>query len=321
MAQRTAHLYLKKGSVDDLEEALADIETQLLNATESERRFEASLVFAAEDSQAVLDALQESFGESDGFQLILSEVAASLPEVEEEQKMAGRVSREELFNSIDDTIQFSWIYLVMTAVSTLIAAFGLIRDDVALIVGSMVIAPLLGPNIALALATTLADFTLLRRAAVMNFIGVLFSLALAFGFGFFFSGSLESEEVMRRTAVTFGDIALALAAGVAGTLAFTTGTAASVVGVMVALALLPPIAVLGMLLGAAQYEASYGTLLLVLTNIICLNLASVVTFFVQGVRPFSWSESENAKRTALSAALLWLVLLGALAILIALSEV
>jgi uncharacterized membrane protein len=120
--------------------------------------------------------------------------------------------------------------------------------------------------------------------------------------------------------VVTGDILLALAAGAAGTLAFTQGLSGAVIGVMVAVALVPPLVVSGMLLGDGHFSSAGGALLLTLANVICINLAGVATFLAQGVRPRSWWEAERARRATLRAILLWLVLLASLSLIVWLNQ-
>jgi uncharacterized membrane protein len=105
---------------------------------------------------------------------------------------------------------------------------------------------------------------------------------------------------------------LALASGAAGALAFTTGLPSALIGVMVAVALMPPLVAFGMLLGGGYPAQSLGPLLLLATNVICLNLAAVGTFVAKGIRPRTWWEAERAKTAVRRAALVWGLLLAAL---------
>jgi uncharacterized hydrophobic protein (TIGR00341 family) len=120
------------------------------------------------------------------------------------------------------------------------------------------------------------------------------------------------SEVASRTRVGFGDIAVALASGCAGALAFTTGVSATLIGVMVAVALLPPLVTFGLLLGGGNLELATGALSLFLMNLICVNLAGVATFLVQGIRPASWWEKDRAVKATRIAIVLWMALLAAL---------
>lgn len=281
------------------------------------------LLIPAEETEPVMDAFESQYGNVKDFHVVLFPVEATLPrppadpkkeeqpaEQQERQKDGGiRVSREELYNDVSDTLGVTRIFVILTVLSTVVAAVGLVRDDVVLIIAAMVIAPLLGPNVAMALATTLGDTDLLRRSLKTNLVGVVSALAFAVLLGVLFRVNPDTPAIASRTSVRVGDILLALAAGAAGTLAFTHGISGAVIGVMVAVALVPPLVVGGMLLGAGYVQLAIGALLLTSANVICINLAGVVTFYLQGVRPRSWWEAEQAKSRTLKAMLLWAILL------------
>jgi uncharacterized hydrophobic protein (TIGR00341 family) len=126
----------------------------------------------------------------------------------------------------------------------------------------------------------------------------------------------QTPEIFSRTEVGLSDIVLALASGAAGALAFTSGLSAALIGVMVAVALLPPLVTLGLLVGAGEFRMALGAMLLFLTNIICVNLAGVATFLFQGIRPLSWWEAAKAKKATYYAIVLWAFLLTVLIIVV-----
>ena len=285
------------------------------------------LLIPAEETEPVMDAFEDRYADVDGFHVVLLPVEATLPrppaepdeenQPSEQQKRqkrneSVRISREELYNEVNDTLGVTRIFITLTLLSTIVAAVGLMRDDVAVIIGAMVIAPLLGPNVAMSLATTLGDTDLLRRALKTNLVGIASALVLAVLVGMLFKFDPNTPAIASRTSLRVGDILLALAAGSAGTLAFTHGISGAVIGVMVAVALVPPLVVCGMLLGAGYPHLSFGAFLLTAANVICINLAGVVTFFVQGVRPRNWWEAKQAKGRTLKAMLLWVILLAVL---------
>ena len=209
---------------------------------------------------------------------------------------------------------------MLVVLSSVVASIGILKDNVAIIIGAMVIAPLIGPNIALAFGTTLGDTDLIGRALRANIAGVAAALAFSVLTGVVFSVDPGIRELASRTDVGFGDIALALAAGIAWTLAFTKGLPSSLIGVMVAVALLPPTVTLGMLLGSGNFAPAFGALQLLLVNLICVNLAGVSTFFAQGVRPLTWWEAKRAKKATRTAMIIWTLLLLLLVVTILLSK-
>lgn len=215
-----------------------------------------------------------------------------------------------------DSAALGPVYLAMVAASTVVAAVGVIRNDVAVIIGAMVIAPLLGPNMALALAAALADTALARRAAVTNLAGITLAMAISAGVGLLVPVDATVEAIASRTRPATSDMVLALAAGVAGSLAFTSGFPQAVIGVMVAVALLPPLVIFGLLLGAGMPTLAVGAFLLLSLNVISVNLAGVATFLVGGVRPAGWWDAKRARTSGRWAALIWGGLLAALAVVL-----
>lgn len=282
------------------------------------------LLVAAEESEKIMDRLEQAYAHQDGFRVILLPVEAVLPRpesVEEPEKSVeespqssngGRISREELYNDATEALGVTRILVAMTVLSSIVAAVGLVRDDVAVIIGAMVIAPLLGPNVAMSLAVTLGDLKLLKRAFVTNIAGFAIALVMALLVGVCFRIDATVPAIEGRTRLSSGDFALALSAGSAGTFAFTRGMSGAVIGVMVAVALMPPLVTFGMLLGDLQFRQAIGALWLVTANVVCVNLAGVATFLAQGVRPRTWWEEERAKRATRIAMTIWGVLLLAL---------
>ena len=217
-----------------------------------------------------------------------------------------------MYEDIKNGALCSRVYLAMVVLSTVVATIGLYYNSVAIIIGAMVIAPLLGPNVALALGTTLGDLSLLRRALLTALAGIATTMALSVIIGVLLHVNPASPEVASRTGVGLGDIAVALASGCAGALAFTTGVSATLIGVMVAVALLPPLVTFGLLLGGGHPVPAMGALSLFLMNLICVNLAGVTTFLVQGIRPATWWEKDRAVKATRVAIGLWAALLAGL---------
>jgi uncharacterized hydrophobic protein (TIGR00341 family) len=290
----------------------------------SEGLLRVHMVVATEQSEAVMDRLEQVFGGREEFQLTLLPLEATLPRPAEpepaptEKKTAAssRISREELYQEIAAGLKVRSTFVTMVLLSSIVAAIGLYRDDIAILIGAMVIAPLLGPNVALSLAATLGDSELAGKAIRINALGVALSLAVALSFGALLTIEPGMPAFAARSQVGGGDLLLALASGAAGALAFTTGLPSALIGVMVAVALMPPLVAFGMLLGGGYPVQSLGPLLLLATNVICLNLAGVATFVAKGVRPRTWWEAERAKTAVRRAAIAWGALLLALVVIL-----
>ncbi|MDP3334369.1 MAG: TIGR00341 family protein [Methylococcaceae bacterium] len=283
------------------------------------------ILLDAEQSEAVLDLLGERFAGKEGNRMVILAVEATLPRDEPEQtapeeKSPERISREEMYEDIKDAAECSRVYLAMVVLSTIVAAVGLYYDSVAIIIGAMVIAPLLGPNMALSLGTTLGDLSLLRHAIRTALVGIATTMVLSVFIGIILQVDPASPELASRNGVALGDIAVALASGCAGALAFTTGVSTALIGVMVAVALLPPLVAFGLLLGGGHPALAIGALSLFLVNLVSVNLAGVTTFLVQGIHPATWWEKNQAEQATRTALKLWVALLVALVVLILLFQ-
>ncbi len=276
--------------------------------------------------QPLVDRIHTVLSGSDHWRLAILPADGTLPEVkldEEEAKAESARSvtatREEVYSSVSAGTKLDPAFLLLVVLSTLVAGIGLISDNVAVVVGAMLIAPLLGPNLALAFAAALGDRALMARAVRTGLIGFALAILLPAAFALLTPVALDSDELRLRTAVGYDGIALALAAGTAAALSLTAGLSTTLVGVMVAAALLPPAATTGLMLGAARTDAALGAATLLAVNIISINLAAQIVFLVKGIKPHRWFEQKEAQQSFNLTIVVWAILLAAVALIIATS--
>ena len=128
--------------------------------------------------------------------------------------------------------------------------------------------------------------------------------------------SPEMPQIAARSDVSYFYLFLALATGVSGAYSITTGVAEALVGVIVAVALLPPLVAAGLLFGGGFWLNGAEALLLCLVNVVCINLSGVVTFLLQGAKPNKWWKAKQAKNAVTVAVSLCIALLAILAVFI-----
>lgn len=280
------------------------------------------VLLPTEQTEEMLDRLEKALSGSEGFRVVILSPEATIPRPEEEEERAeeesntGRISVEELYQKIEKDAGVTRKYLVMVVLASFVAATGLLKDDVAVVIGSMVIAPLLSPFMALSLATTLADFRLAREAAATTLAGSAVALAIGLLMGLFMEVDPGVSQLASRADISHYYIFLALASGAAGAFSLTTAVSEALVGVMVAVALLPPLAATGILFGSGHPVDAFGALLLFLVNVASVNLSGVLTFVAQGVRPRRWWEAKKARRATVWSVVVWAGILAVLAVLI-----
>ena len=327
MAERLIELYTS-WPTEKLTEILAEINAGKVWSTKTaEGQNHVRLLVDAGQAERVVDDVESRFASDGTFRLFLLPVGASLPrpkppepeETEVPDAAAGeeppspqRVSREELYADLTEGLAIGWQFLVMVALAAIVAAIGLLRDSATVIIAAMVIAPLLKPNLALALGTTLGDLDLVRTSIRVNLAGMALGLGLAVLVGVVLPIDPATPEIDARTRVGVGDLLLASASGVAAALSVTTAASSALIGVMVAVALMPPLVVAGLLLGAGHLGRAAGAAELLAVNVVCVNLAGVATFWAQRIVPARYWEAARARAATRKAAVLWGGLLFAL---------
>ncbi|RLQ93420.1 TIGR00341 family protein [Falsibacillus albus] len=263
------------------------------------------LLVNSQQTEEILDYLESVSNLIDGFEVILfpvqayitRETAEKKEEEEEDKSKVERASRQELYTKIEANSHVDIGYSIFVAISAVVVTIGLIKNSSAIVIGGMVIAPLLGPVIGVAFASILGDFKLLRSALLTVLTGVILSLIVSIGLGLFFGIPTHSQEFMSRTKVSIEDIVLALASGAAGSLSTLRKFPSALVGVMVAVALLPPIAVMGMSGAAFLWPEAIHATLLLLVNISSILLSAVVVFSLTGIRPLKYDEVQKANNS------------------------
>ncbi|HUV24832.1 MAG TPA: TIGR00341 family protein [Methanomassiliicoccales archaeon] len=336
MAQRLIEVIVPKGRSHRIPDIMKEHEKlDMWEETLPDDRTNFIILVKAEDVEPILDDLEGQLAWAEGFRVILLPVEASLPrpkepeekkkeeeaeEPEKKKRVPLRISREELYNDITEMTDVNTTFLSLIVISAVVAAIGLYTNNVAVIIGAMVIAPMLGPNVAFSLATTLGDRELAFKSQKANLIGISMAVLFAVIMGLIFNVDPTTFEIASRTSAGLPDVLLALASGTAGVLSITVGVATALVGVMVAVALVPPLVTFGLLLAGGYWDLAAGAGMLFLINLICINLSGVMVFMVKGITPRRWWEAEKAKKSARNSMMLWTALLLLLIIAILFSQ-
>ena len=258
------------------------------------------IVARPEKQQELIDQLQSALGKGEAWRITIMPIEATIPELEEaapEQGSPEQATREELYSRIDRGTRLDSTFVQLVVLSTVVAAIGLLENSVTIVIAAMLIAPLFGPNVAMAFGSTLGDRELVARAAATNAAGIALSIACAAAAGLILPIDGSSGELLARATLGYDNIVLALAAGAAGALSLMTELPATLTGVMVAVALLPPAATLGYFLGTAQLRLAAGALALLAVNGVCINLSAQLVFLAKGIKPRTWLERRAAQHS------------------------
>ena len=208
----------------------------------------------------------------------------------------------------------------MIILSSIVAGAGLIGNSPAVIIGSMVIAPLLGPNVALAFSISVGDVDLFKESIKHFLLGVLIALSLGIVQGLVIPFPENTGELLSRTNIGFLDLLLAFCSGIAGVLSLVVGANTTLVGVMIAVALMPPLVSFGILLGRGEPVLAVSALLLFLANVIVINLAGILTFRLEKVEPKHYFHQQVTRKKAKLLITLWILTLAIISVIIVLKK-
>jgi uncharacterized hydrophobic protein (TIGR00341 family) len=233
------------------------------------------------------------------------------------------ISREELQAKADDLASGLRTYVLMTVISAVIATAGLLLDSPATVVGSMVIAPLIGPAMSAAIGTVVDDEDMFRRGVRMQLLGVFVAIVAATLFAFALRwlalvppgiDPLELAEVSERLAPNVLVLVVAIGAGLAGIVSLMTGVSAALVGVMIAVALIPPAAAVGIGIAFQIPRLVVGAGVIVAVNVLSINLSALVMLWYEGYRPQRWFREDDARAAFLKRAAILAVAIAVLSV-------
>lgn len=201
----------------------------------------------------------------------------------------AHASQEEyatLFGALRDETQLSWTFAILLILSTVLATLGLFINSASVIIGAMLLAPLMQPIVGLSMGVLRRDTGLLFSGARSIAVGVGLVLASAMTIAWLTPMHELGSEMAARLSPTILDMLVAIASGVAAAYAKNNPKiSGSLVGVAIAVALVPPLSVAGIGLGWGDMSMFANAMLLFVTNLVGIVFAAALTFFVQGFSP------------------------------------
>ena len=325
---RLVQLAVPEGTVPAVEATLEDEGIDYYHTDETSRKgYDTIISFTVEppEVEPILDRLYEAGLSGDDHGIIVDVETDLLEEVQRERESESEVGRHariadaELRTEAGNQLMDPYSFVQMTVLSALVATVGLILDSAAVIIGSMVIAPLLGPALSSTVGTVVDEQELFWKGVRYQFGGVVAAVASATVFAWVLKVTAiappgravtNTAQIAARLSPDVLSLILALASGAAGVLSLATRTKNAIVGVMIAAALVPPAATAGIGIAWGLPVLTIDSGILVLVNLLAINLAGLGVFWYLGYRPRTWLGVEHTQKTLLkrSAALVLAIL-------------
>ena len=205
------------------------------------------------------------------------------------------VSLEELAFSREAASipSFGFFFLLISA--TLIATLGLLANSTAVIIGAMIVAPLMNPILSMSFAIVTANWKLYKLSIITIALGTCCAILISFVIGFLIPINIVGSEIIARTSPNLIDLGIAIAAGAAGAFSLTRNNiGSSIAGVAIAVALVPPLCVVGIGFGlgdqisaeigkvlVSDLRLSKGAFLLFLSNLAGITFTACLVFLSQ----------------------------------------
>ncbi|MCS3901312.1 TIGR00341 family protein [Methanococcus voltae] len=326
MKLRLIECYVPKGIFAGLESSVSEESLDKIiwsSVNEERNQTVIKILTTLSCAESITDELSTAYGGSN-FRIFTLSPTSTYPRLLEEEKeesnetnnedkkekLTERFTRGEILSKMEDFSKITKEYILMLILSAIVASIGLWKNDVAIIIASMIIAPLLGPNIALSFSVSVADFELAKKSLKNLILGVSLVLIFSIFLGHIIPITPEYPQIASRMDLGLYNVLIALSAGIIGTLSvLISGISSSVVGVMIAVALIPPLVAFGLMLGAGYYLEALPIMILFIMNIVAVNFCSVLLFFVYGITPYKWWEKEKAKTFTIFTLIFWLLAL------------
>ena len=175
-------------------------------------------------------------------------------------------------------------YMFMTAMSGGIAVLGLLLSSPAVVIGAMLLSPLMDPIMGLGFALAIGDYKWLRRSAKSLAWGSILAIGLCAAIVFLSPIQDITSEIASRTRPNLFDLLVAIFSALAGAYAMIRGREGTIVGVAIATALMPPLAVVGFGLATGNWTVFSGALLLYVTNLMAIALIAALMARLYGFR-------------------------------------
>ncbi len=196
-----------------------------------------------------------------------------------------RTQRVRLVERIQQSSEWDIDFISLIVLSTLIAAFGLIQNSTAVVIGAMLVAPLMTPLLGSGLSLIQGNKLLARKASKTVLLGFVTAYFLSVLLGFLVPGLEVSSEMAARGAPRLPDIIIAFLSGMAAVYAMGRPHLVSALpGVAIAAALVPPIATSGLATSLGEITLAAGSALLFLTNIVAIILGGAACWWFIGFR-------------------------------------
>jgi uncharacterized hydrophobic protein (TIGR00341 family) len=296
---RQLQITLPEEFKEEAEEVIEDYSADI-SSSEVERDEEDFIEFTVTADSDDIDELTEelkSLEDVDSGELSIRvlEQESLIEKGQETKGSSSELSQEELYSKAQEFSGFTRPQWGLIGLSSAIAAFGIAMDNVIMVIGAMMLAPMLSPFVSSALSLAVGDKKLMKSSLRAGTESIVISIVVAII-------ALTTIPVSRTPVLEMiispglPTIMLSLLVGAAAALTFTTGLRDQIAGVAVAIALVPPLAAVGIGVNMKDYYLAAQSLSVALQNALSIIVAGFATFKILGVKPSTYYKKKEAEK-------------------------
>jgi uncharacterized hydrophobic protein (TIGR00271 family) len=216
--------------------------------------------------------------------------------------------QKKVYNEIKENAKGDFDFFILNIFSGIIITLGLIVNSSAVIIGGMIISPMFWPILSLALGIIKANtklvqtsvFTIMRVSALIFLISAVFGLIAP-------NSVFEGNEFISRTSPTLFELLIALATGFAAAFIVTyPKIGAAFAGAAIAVALVPPISIIGISLAHSDFNAAAGAFILYISNLLAITFSSIILFYLAKFKAPSTQKAQEKRTTNIAWTIIFL---------------
>lgn len=209
-------------------------------------------------------------------------------EIEVTDEIESRVSVEEIESTLKEGMQLNLNYYIFIIIAALIAGAGLILNSTAIVIGAMIISPLMGPILGVSYGIISKNHLLVKKGIFGQILGILISVGIGIGLAslafLIYASPPLTHEMQSRNFPTVFDLIVSIGAGLAVGFAITGRIQSSLVGIAIAVSLMPPAVNIGIALIYGNTLLSFGSFILLMSNVIAINLTALMVFKIKKIK-------------------------------------
>jgi len=287
---------LKKDAKQILEKYSSDISSKEAEKND-EKVAEFTVTAESEDIDQLTDELKHIEDMENGdLSIRVIKQESLIRKGQETRGSSSILSQEELYSKAQESADFNKAQWGLVGLSSVIAAFGLASDNLIAVIGAMMLAPLLSPFVSGALSLTVGDSKLMVSSLKAGMLSVVVAVVLSFLAVIPFPVSMNPTLQLVSTPSVIG-ILLSVFVGAAAALTFVTGLRDEIAGVAVAIALVPPIASIGLGLKMADMALVKNASTVASMNMLAVIISGYLCFTVLGLKPSTYYKKNKPRRS------------------------